>query len=229
MRKISSVIIGVCLIIALAACGEANENVVVTQPPVKTEDKETEKKEEAIPTVAVNEENTGDANQGHNDTQEVEDTAGQEIPDQTSEENSEVPSESGNTENNTGDVQTVDPSAKEGTNWVYKISSVKRLEDGSDYEIEIKRPYLYVTRTKKGKTIVSGVFWTEDPEILGSAEYNLGKDFMSGIVQFDGYTSMGTMSEFTEMYVTINGDTATAVDENLGLQFNFVLDETFSF
>lgn len=127
------------------------------------------------------------------------------------------------------EIQQVGSGAKSGTNWIYKLVDISYLDSGDSYGVDnVYSPYLYVTRRKDGKTIVSGIFWT-DGDYIGTQEYDLGKDFMSGMVEFYAYDGEGNLGEFTQMYVSISGDTATAIDENLRMKYSFVLEETFDF
>lgn len=128
------------------------------------------------------------------------------------------------------EIQRVGSGAKSGTNWIYKLVDISNIDDGYSYGADdVHSPYLYVTRNKKGETMVSGIFWTAGTDYIGTQLYDLGKDFMSGMVEFYAYDGEGNLGEFTQMYVSISGDTATATDENLRMKFSFVLDETFDF
>lgn len=127
------------------------------------------------------------------------------------------------------EIQRVGSGAKSGTNWIYKLVDISNIDDGYSYGADdVYSPYLYVTRYKNGGTIVSGIFWTGG-NYIGTEQYDLGRDFMSGMVDFSAYDGEGNLGEFTQMYVSINGNTATATDENLRMKYSFVLEETFDF
>lgn len=130
----------------------------------------------------------------------------------------------------TTEVQKVGSGAQTGTNWIYKLVNISNIDDGYSFDVDdVYSPYLYVTRNKKGETMVSGIFWTAGIDYIGTQLYDLGKDFMSGMVEFYAYDAEGTLGECRQMNVSISGNTATAIDEEFRTKYSFVLDETFDF
>lgn len=213
--------LAVCITLLLSACGKEASTSVDNKP----------EKEATVSEVKSEKDDSAD-NSVSNDSKVENEAAGNESGDISAPSRKSESGEKDNVDADSGSsayVQQVGSDAKSGTNWVYKLVAITNLDDGYSYDIEdVYSPYLYVTRYRSGKTIVSGIFWTYG-DYIGTAEYDLGEGFMSGMVNFDAYDMEGNMGEFAEMYVSIEGNTATATDENLRTVFSFVLDETFDF
>lgn len=202
----------ICIILMLAACGKE------TSTPA---DNKTEK--ETTVSNAANKTEDSSANLKDSFAKSGDSSADSGYSESGDENHGEAAGE-GSVE-----IQRVGSGAKSGTNWIYRLVDISYLDSGDSYGVDnVYSPYLYVTRRKDGKTIVSGIFWT-DGDYIGTQEYDLGKDFMSGMVEFYAYDGEGNLGEFTQMYVSISGDTATAIDENLRMKYSFVLEETFDF
>lgn len=203
----------ICITLMLSACGKE------TSAPA---DNKTEK--ETAVTDIVNKTEDSPADSEDSPAKSGDSSADSGYSESGDENDGEVAGEG------SAEIQQVGSGAQTGTNWIYKLVDVSNIDDGYSYGADdVHSPYLYVTRNKKGETMVSGIFWTAGTDYIGTQLYDLGKDFMSGMVEFYAYDGEGNLGEFTQMYVSISGDTATATDENLRMKYSFVLEETFDF
>ncbi len=127
---------------------------------------------------------------------------------------------------------TGDGGSETGTTYEYQVVGGTRSDGESftaeDLETIFMHPFMYITYREE-RTDVEPPTWNGGSDIIGCAIERMEKNFTSGEVMASHYNAQGEMSDFHDLYITINGSSATIYDENVEETFYLTLIDTFTF